>query len=179
MWPKDYPCKKMLHISVPVDKSEFLAVMGSVNSCGHQDKYEYSMVGLTIAEDDTNRVFPNGVQFDYKIHGDLYRENEIGTGNCPIAYFNPLSKDKLEISPQWFCEDAPNRYVCFKPKSAAKSEAVSGDAMDVNSNLVSFGGLFQVAMFCLVGLLSCLVCFLFVKIRKLKSKNAQQISGLV
>ena len=153
--------------------------MSAVNSCAHKDKYEYSMVGLNIADDNSTRVFSNGVQFDYNTHGDLYRENEIGMPeNCPLAYFNPLSQDKLEISPLWFCKPALDAYVCFKPKSVAQAEAISGDSMDVNSNFVSFGGLFQIALVCLVCLLSCLVCFMFVQNKKLRSKKSQEISDL-
>ena len=171
-------CTKRESILAPfTEKSEFLAVMGAVNSCDHKDVSEPSYVGLNIAKDNSTRVFSTGVPFDYKTHGDLYQENEINMPtNCPEAYFWPLSQDKVAILPAFKCQKMPRPYVCFKQKTVAKSEAVSSDAMDVNSmnvnsKLLMFGGLFQLA-------LVCLVCFMFLQNKKLKSKKSQEISDL-
>ena len=179
-------CTELNSILAPfTEKSEFVAVMNAVNSCDHKEKYEYSLIGLSIAEDNSTRVFSNGVQFDYQIHGDLYRENQVTMPkNCPEAYFNPLSQDKLEIESMFGCKPRHlHPYVCFKQKvfvesevisgvaMDARSEAISGDVMDVNSKLLTIGGLFQFA-------LVCLVCFMFVQIKQLKSRLSQKTSDL-
>ena len=180
-------CTDINSILAPfTERSEFVAVMNAVNSCEHKDWYEFSFIGLNIANDNSSRVFSNGVQFDYKLHGHLYRENQVTMpDNCPEAYFNPLNEEKLEICPLYVCLPRLGPYICFKPKNevimsistkenGVRSEAILAAPMNVSAKFENFGRLFQFVLFCLVGFLSFLVCFLVIQNKKLKSKKSQQ-----
>ena len=173
-------CTKINAILAPfTELSEFLDVIAAVNSCSHIPKYEYSHVGLKIAKDNSTRVFSNGVKFDYKLHGSLYRENQVTMPrNCPGAYFSPRNQRKLEIGSNRGCKEIWGPYVCFEPRVVAKPEAISTDTTNVDSTFFISGGLFQFALVGLVCILFCLVCFSFVQIKKLKSKLSQQTSEL-
>ena len=192
-------CTKLNSILAPfTDMSEILAVQTAVTSCCHKDQFELSFVGLNIVKGDPNAeryqgklfneedlfkgVFSNGVKFDWELHSHLYNKNDIG--DSPQVYYWPqyYSGSRLNI---WSHDDITvksdgpqHSYVCFKPKNGVKSEAISGDAMDVSSNFRNFGGLFQFAIFCLVCFLTFLVCFLFIQNKKFKSKKSQQMSDL-
>ena len=167
-------CTELDSILAPLTtRSEFEAVMSAVTSCNHTDKYEYYFIGLSISSDNKHRVFSNGVAFDYNRHGDLYREHQVTVGkNCPEAYLNPLSTDKLEVSVALGCQDMPGHYVCLKPKSGAKSRALKGDTVNSHSSSFIFDGSFQFAIICF---LICLVGFMYARIKKLKSNNSQKI----
>ena len=164
-------CTELGGILAPfTEKSEYDAVTDALMSCEYQHNLHLKYVGLNIAKDNSSRVFSNGIEFDYELHGDLYQENEVTMPeDCPGAFF-VLNFDKLQIGTEWNCSQRPMRYVCFKPKKIAKSEAITSDVSG-NSNLLTFAGL------CLMALI-CLICFLLVKIKKQASKISQLTSSV-
>ena len=165
-------CTELGGILAPfTEKSEYDAVTDALMSCEYQHNLHLKYVGLNIAKDNSSRVFSNGIEFDYELHGDLYQENDVTMpDDCPSAFFI-FDFDKLQIGSEWNCSEDPSRYICFKPKKNAKSEAITSDVVNTNSNLLTVGGL------CLIALV-CLVCFLLVKNKKLTSKIAQLTSSV-
>ena len=147
--------------------------MGAVTSCDHTEQYASYYIGLTIAKDDSVRVFPDGERFDYQVHGPLYETQEMGIPeNCPLAVLDPQEPQKLQIEPSWYCEDILSPYICFKPKKSPESKAVLGGEVGVSSNFFAVAALLQVATVCLV-------CFLFLQIKRLKSKKSEQTTDSV
>ena len=150
------------------EKSEFDAVMQAVLSCEYQQPYAgYALyVGLNIAKDNSSRVFSNGVPFDYDVHGHLYEENQVTMPkNCPYATMYPMSKEKLQIFPNHYCDKPYLPYVCFKTKKTARScLLVTSNSMEANSGLIAPAvSIFMFSVFCLV-------CFMAKKIRNLQIK---------
>ena len=168
-------CLDMGGILAPItDKTDFEAIKDAISSCEfHKYELEDRYIGLSISTDNSYRVFSNGVEFNKDLHGDLYEENEIRTGNCPGAFLMLHFPEKLQIGNIWRCykENFELRYVCFKPKKSSKSQAVTSNGVGVNSSLLIFGGLCFVAFACLVALLT-------VKIKKLTSKISQLASSV-
>ena len=162
-------CTKLGGILAPfTEKSEFDSVMTAVKSCKYQSKLYLKLVGLHIANDDSSRVFTNGVKFDYGIHGDLYQENPVNMPrNCPNAVFDPRRQNKLQIGTNWNCRPSRSLYICFEPKKTTKADAITSDAANVNSTfLIAGGSIFLVAVVCLFG-------FMAKQIRNLKIKLQQ------
>ena len=166
-------CTEMEAILAPfTEKAEFDAVDKAILACEHQNDYEAKFVGLKISKDNSSRVFSNGVKFDYKLHGDLYEETQVTMPrDCPGAYMDPLNEDKIVIASEYNCWDIKTKYICFEPKKAAKSEAVT--TVNVNSNFLILGGsIFLVAV-------ACLVCYLIKEIKNLKSEKLRQAAGVL
>ena len=142
--------------------------MGALNACQHTKKATMYYIALNIAPDNSHRVFPDGTQFDYRVHGPLYEENDIGMPrNCPQAYLEPFEEDKLQIYPLINCGKEKSPYICYKPKKSPESEAVLSDAVGGSSAIFVFGALLLFALFGSV-------CFLLVQNKRLKSKFSQQ-----
>ena len=167
-------CTELGGILAPfTEKSEFDAVMDAIKSCSYQNNnWDLKFVGLKITADNSTRVFTNGIEFDYGLHGDLYQENELWLPeNCPGAFLSLGFPEKLQITDDWKCLDIPTKYICFKPKKLAKSEGITGAVVYNNSNSFIFGGLLQIASICLI-------VFLVIKIKKLKSDVSKQNPSL-
>ena len=147
--------------------------MGAVTSCDHTEQYASYIIGLAIAKDDSFRVFPDGERFDYQVHGPLYETQEMGIPeNCPLAVLDPLEPQKLQIEPNWYCKGRLSPYICFKLKKSPESKAVLGGEVGDSSNFFAVAALLQVATVCLV-------CFLFLQIKRLKSKKSEQTTDSV
>ena len=156
-------------------KSELDAVVNAINSCDyHRYDYNSKYIGLNIAKDNSSRVFSNGVEFSYKLHGHLYDERKISTTppNCPGAFLTTGDKKILKIYPKWKCkQNISKKYICFKPKTSSRSEEITSDSVTSNSG-------FSVAeTSCFVALV-CLVIFLLVKNKKQASKISQLTSSV-
>ena len=165
-------CLDMGGILAPItDKTDFDAIKDAISSCEfHENGDRY--IGLSVSTDNSYRVFSNGVEFNKDLHGDLYEENYIRPGNCPVALLMMHFPEKLQIGSQFRCyKDFELRYVCFKPKKNSESQAVTSNAVSFNSNLLIFGGLCFVAF-------ACLVVLLIVKIKKQASKISQLASSV-
>ena len=145
-------CTELGGILAPfTEKSEFDAVMDAIKSCSYQnDNWDLKFVGLKITADNSTRVFTNGIEFDYGLHGDLYQENELWFESCPGAFLSLAYPEKLQISDDWKCLDIPTKYICFKPKKVAKSEGITGAVVSNNSNFFIYVGLLQIASICLI-----------------------------
>ena len=160
-------CTKINAILAPfTEKSEFDQVISAINSCEHMNPYETKWVGLSIAPDNSTRVFDNGVKFDYKVHGHLYQENHIDMPtDSPNAILDPMITDKLQISNNPWRKEYKRPYVCFEQKQSAKSDAITGDAS--NLRFIIAGG----SIVIVVG--ACLVGYLVKQVKNLKSKLRQ------
>ena len=162
-------CLEMGAILAPfTEKDEFDAVMSAIKSCEHAPEYYAMHVGLSISKDNAHRIFSNGVEFDYSVHGHLYKENlPYKPGNCPFAVLIPLFPDKIQIDTNSNCVEGEELYMCFKPNKSAKPDAISSDATKVDLNFVVAGAsIFIVAVVCLV-------CFFVKHIKNLKLKLHQ------
>ena len=157
------------------EKSEFDAVVNAINSCDyHRFDFNSKYIGLNIAKDNSSRVFSNGVEFSYKLHGHLYDEKKLSTTglNCPGAFLSTAYTDKLKIYPKWKCkQNISKKYICFKPKKSSRSDEIIGDAVTSNSSFVIVG------TSCFVALI-CLVVFLLIKVKKQASKISQLTSSV-
>ena len=168
-------CLEMGGILAPItDKTDLNAIVNGIQSCEYQSTKtgHAKYVGLSISKDNSHRIFSNGVHFNKDLHGDLYEENNIRPGNCPGAFLTLYYPERIQIGQVWGChKNLEKQYICFKSKNAAISEAVKGDLMSYNSNLLIFGGLCLVALVCLVG-------FLLIKVKKQASKISQLTSSV-
>ena len=155
------------------EKSEFDAVVNAIESCHFHNDFNTKYIGLNIAKDNSSRVFSNGVEFSYKLHGHLYDEKKISTAasNCPGAFLTMGDKKMLKIYPKWkWKQNISKKYICFKPKTSSRSDEITGDARTRNSNFAIAGTSCFVALVCLVG-------FLLVKVKNQASKISQLISS--
>ena len=164
-------CTKLGAILAPfTEKSEFDSVMNAVTSCKHQSQYQQRLVGLLVAKDNSSRVFTNGVEFDYEVHGDLSEENPVDMPrNCAAPVFHPRRPNKLQIDTNWGCRPPQRLYICFKTKKTTKADAITSDAANVNSSFLIAGG----SIFFVVVAVACLVGYLVKQIKNLKMKLQQ------
>ena len=140
--------------------------MSALNSCEYMNPYETKWVGLSIAPDNSTRVFDNGVKFDYKVHGHLYQENYVNMPtHSPAAILDPMRTDKLQIGINPHHREYERPYVCFEQKQSAESDAITGDAS--NLRFIIAGG----SIVIVVG--ACLVGYLVKQVKNLKSKLRQ------
>ena len=134
------------------EQSEFNTVMEAIKSCQYQSKYSSRYVGLHIADDNSTRVFSDGVKFDYNAHGDLYQEHEIEPEHCPAANLWPQRPNKLQIGTNWWCGEQERLFICFEPKNTANSDAItSGNEGENTSLYVVVGSILFVAVVCMFG----------------------------
>ena len=136
------------------EQSEFNAIMEAIQSCEYQSKIAQKYVGLYIAEDNSTRVFSDGVKFDKDVHGRVYQENDIGPDNCPVAFLYPQRPNKLQIGVNRWCGEYERLFICFEPKNTIKSDAITSDLASPNKSfLVAVGSFLFVAVVCLVSYL--------------------------
>ena len=149
-------CARRGAVLAPIkERSEFDAVMEAIKSCEFQDKVVLKIVGLQISDDNSTRVFTDGVKFDYDVHGDVYQENDVGIPqNCPAAFLDPERTNKLQIGINWGCGTPERLFICFEPVKATKFDAITSDAASVNTGFfVAAGSVLFVAVVCLVSYL--------------------------
>ena len=162
-------CTKINAILAPfTEKSEFDQVMSALNSCEYMNPYETKWVGLSIAPDNSTRVFDNGVKFDYKVHGHLYQENHIDMPtDSPSAILDQMITDKLQISNNPWRREPDRPYICFEQKQSLQSDAITSDAGGVNVRFIIAG--------CSIVLVAaaCLVAYLVKRVKNLESKLQQ------
>ena len=147
------------------EKSEFDAVMEAMHQCEPMDwqggypRY----VGLIVADDNSSRIFSNGVEFDWSVHGRLYQENLVEMPrHCPYAMMDYYQKDRLQIGRKRNCFWPEINYICFKKKRRAISCAVASSSANLK-HFVLAGSVFVLSVVFLV-------CFLVKQIRELKVK---------
>ena len=150
-------CTQLGAILAPfTEKSEFDIVMEALNSCEYQNPYESKWVGLHILSDNSSRVFSNGEEFDFSLHGHLYQENDVDMPeDCPNVILDQLRTNKLQIGTNHHCRAYKRTYICLKAKKTTNYNAINSDTTNVQESLVFAGGsVLFVILVCLIGYLT-------------------------
>ena len=101
------------------EKSDYDAIQ-DVLLRDHEDgrRWKAYHVALDIAKDNSSRIFPNGVAYDYEKHGVFYRDNvESDEDLCPSAMLFAENRTEACIwLYSWGCQGMHANFICFKPK---------------------------------------------------------------
>ena len=184
-------CASLGRILAPITNAEDRNAIHGITSqkCGifKGRLFDTYHVGLDniVCDNETHRVFTNGVEYNETLHGEfyyIYPRNK-KKSNCLASLYatgDPADKSKVfVISMPDTCEDYRKRFICLEQakyndsnlvphelKKSKRSElTASGAGLKNQQNLFFLSGLFFV---CLLAI-GC--CVLMVAVSKLKVKN--------
>ena len=177
-------CASMGRILAPITNEEDRNAIHSITSqkCGifKGRRYDAYHVGLDniVCDNETHRVFTNGVEYNETLHGEFYYifSRKKKKSNCLASLWatgSPVERSQVSVirMPDT-CEDYRRRFICLDPAKAGSSTAehLKLESFKI-SEVASSGVKNQHSLYFVSGLLFvCFLgcCFLMVANRKLK-----------
>jgi len=146
-------CKKRGEVLAPyTNKKDVRKVMKFLRSqndiegclvCTYNPAKYWVGLDVSYTERDQSKVFSNGVQWNGKKHGKIYKDFNTEYTDCAVALFEPIDPNNLF----YISRESPtcswrkrNYYACFKPVGDASADPIVQDQDDFDDEIVLSSG---------------------------------------
>ena len=145
-------CRDKGHILAPITTMEDRDAVHKMldwNCVEHQGSFVYHLgLDITPCGKKQDRVFSNGLQFDEKVHGKLYKDFTTPDSKCPLAYLRWYADEPFVIGHEPQCHPQTLKFLCLDRSNAVASQIMRSDDKNIKISttqaLVAVLGVFAI-----------------------------------